>query len=159
MKSSPFFGLALESTLVLATVAVGACSSSSTAGAADSGVADVGAPDTAPTGNPFALDSGPAGDTGAPHTHCDDLNDAVTRAAAAASVCDPTAPLSTQCGGTVDGPCCKLTVSIQNTQAVGDYQAAVASYKASCTPNCPVPCGVLPTNGQCAGSGHTGTCE
>jgi hypothetical protein len=52
-----------------------------------------------------------------------------------------------QCGKTVAGECCPVSVDNPNAQAVVAYENALTIYKNACTPVCPpVLCVVTPSN-------------
>jgi hypothetical protein len=53
---------------------------------------------------------------------------------AAAQACNSN--LTMQCNGITMGTCCPITVTSSNTQAVSNFDVAVASYVAACSPDC-----------------------
>ena len=75
-----------------------------------------------------------------------------------AKACNPSIDVE-QCTVILEGPCCPVAVNPQNTQAVADFEAAMADLTAG---GCQVPCPAIPCLedpvGLCSGEGTVGSC-
>ncbi len=91
--------------------------------------------------------NGDAGNGGDAAASCAQLLSKLDQARQAAIQCCPTCNVS-QCTQQVDGLCCKLTVTSQDSQAVQTYLAALKAVQdANCQVACPaVPCPAGPSN-------------
>jgi hypothetical protein len=143
--------------LLVLAVLTGACSSD---GAAPTPPPDAGPHDAGDAGHDsssgFPVDEG-GPPTDAPTTQCDQLRTQVIQLQTAARACNPQG--ANECSGAVDGICCSITVSFNNSSAVNDFTQAVTTYKTKCTPDCSkVICGQTPTL-VCDPVGAKGTCE
>jgi hypothetical protein len=74
-----------------------------------------------------------------------------------ARACNPQLP--NQCGATTNDPCCPVTVTESNTQAVADFDYAVMQYEAQCTADCSMRICQSAPSLQCDGAGSTGLCR
>jgi hypothetical protein len=141
------------------SVAFSACSSTSTSGAADAGsdasLADAGHESG---GNPFpGIDSGTRTDSGG--TLCGQLKTKVDQLGIAARTCCLSCS-EAQCNAATNGPCCPVSVTASNTQAVNDYDQAVKAYKAQCNPDCSaIICDQTTPSSVCDGTGASGICQ
>jgi len=110
-------------------------------------VEDVGAPQGDDSGSMTMVDGG--------FTDCEQMEAALAGLQAAAQACNSN--LTMQCNGTTQGPCCPITVTSSSTDAVNNYDVAVAGYVAACAPDCSmVICTDPAPSHQCAGSSSTG---
>ncbi len=88
-------------------------------------------------------------------TSCAQMETALAGLQALAQTCNSN--LTMQCNGTTQGPCCPITVTSSSTDAVNNYDVAVAGYVAACAPDCSmVICTDPAPSHQCAGSSSTG---
>lgn len=138
-----------------------ACSGSSSgpAGAdagSDASLTDAGAESG---GNPFpGIDSGTRGDAGGTTT-CNQLKTKVDQLGLLARKCCLSCS-EPQCNGATQGPCCAVSVTASNTQAVNDYDQAVKAYKVQCNPDCTaIICDQTTPSNVCDGTGATGICQ
>jgi len=76
---------------------------------------------------------------------------------AAARACNPQLP--NQCAATTNDPCCPVTVTVSNTQAVNDFDYAVMRYEAQCTADCSMRICQPAPSGHCDGTGSMGVCR
>ncbi|MBK6514211.1 MAG: hypothetical protein IPM79_18930 [Polyangiaceae bacterium] len=89
---------------------------------------------------------------------CDAILTEVNAAMELAKACNPSIDVE-QCTVILEGPCCPVAVNPQNTQAVADFEAAMADLTAG---GCQVPCPAIPCLedpvGLCTGEGTVGSC-
>lgn len=122
---------------VLAILLLGCGSGSSGTPPSDAGGTDAARGDAADGGAcfPFCGDAGRGGDaTGDVNVSCDQQKVLVETLQAKAKACDPR--FSNQCTATTNDPCCPITITSSNVQAVNDFDQAVATYKSECSPDC-----------------------
>ena len=148
--------LGLASALVGATVA---CSSSSgsPAGGSDA-AADVTVDTGHDGGSGFPVTDAADLDVADAGSECDQLRAQVNAYGLVARACNPQG--ANECHAAADGICCQITVSIGSTQAVNDFQHAVADYQTKCgDAGCgQVICDQAPS-GICDGTGTKGICR
>jgi hypothetical protein len=93
-------------------------------------------------------------------TSCAQLKAVYEGLQALAQACEP--QLTGQCSATTNGPCCPVTVTTSSQSAVNNFDQAVATYVAQCSPDCSmVICQPAPSN-QCdplAGGASQGRCR
>jgi hypothetical protein len=140
-----------------------ACSSSSSpATAKDAGLdATADADDAAcfPFCGSAGHDSGEGDDGGDAAMSCAQLKSEVQTLETPARACNPQS--QNQCSGVAQGPCCPITVTGGNDQAVNTFQQAVNLYKAQCDAGCiPIMCPSTPSD-ECVGGTQAsqGSCQ
>lgn len=147
---------------LLAACLLGCGGGSSSSSPGDAGADAPAADDGAADGDCFPF-CGTGGDAGAADAagdgalSCAQLKAQYQALEPAARACNPQLP--DQCGATTNDPCCPVTVTESNTQAVADFDYAVMQYEAQCTADCSMRiCQAAPSR-QCDGTGSTGLCR
>jgi hypothetical protein len=88
-------------------------------------------------------------------TSCGQMEAALGGLQALAQTCNSN--LTMQCNGSTMGVCCPITVTASSTEAVNNFDVAVAGYVAACPPDCSmVICNDPAPSHACVGSAATG---